>query len=111
MTVDPPEVRRLNGEHVSLRRFRPADEATLLRLVDLHAAGANGHQREMFAASLRAALTLGEVRALVAGLGLDPAAVRQTTDRHWTWATRKPAADGQEGQGPRGDLADRSRER
>src|SRR4051794_16680849 len=31
--------------------LRPADEATLLRLVDLHAAGANGHQREMFAAS------------------------------------------------------------
>ena len=29
MTVDPPEVRRLNGEHVNLRRFRPTDEATV----------------------------------------------------------------------------------
>src|SRR2546423_14706709 len=29
MRVDPPEVRRLNGEHVTLRRFRPADEATV----------------------------------------------------------------------------------
>jgi RimJ/RimL family protein N-acetyltransferase len=29
MTLDPPEVRRLNGEHVNLRRFRPTDEATV----------------------------------------------------------------------------------
>ena len=29
MTVNPPEVRRLNGEHVNLRRFRPTDEATV----------------------------------------------------------------------------------
>ena len=43
----------------------------------------------MFADSLHAALTLDEVRALVAALGFDPAGVRQTTDRHWTWAARK----------------------
>jgi RimJ/RimL family protein N-acetyltransferase len=29
VTPDPPEVRRLNGEHVNLRRFRPTDEATV----------------------------------------------------------------------------------
>jgi ubiquinone/menaquinone biosynthesis C-methylase UbiE len=65
---------------------RPADEATLQALVEQHAAGANAHQRQMFADSLHAALSLEEIRSLVAGLGYDPAAVRQTTDRHWTWA-------------------------
>jgi ubiquinone/menaquinone biosynthesis C-methylase UbiE len=69
--------------------LRPADEATLSALVETYAAGANAHQQQMFADSLRAALTLAEVRALVAGLGLDPSAVRQTTDRHWTWAARR----------------------
>jgi ubiquinone/menaquinone biosynthesis C-methylase UbiE len=69
--------------------LRPGDEVELRHLVDVHAAGANAHQRRMFADSLHAALTLEEMRALVAELGFDPAGVRQTTDRHWTWATRK----------------------
>jgi ubiquinone/menaquinone biosynthesis C-methylase UbiE len=69
--------------------LRPDDAAAVDRLVALHAAGANDHQRQMFADSLRAALTLDEVRALVAPLGFDPASVRQTTDRHWTWVGRK----------------------
>ena len=68
--------------------FRPDEESTLRRLVDLYAAGANAHQQQMLADSLHAALTLGEVRDLVATLGLDPFEVRQTTDRHWTWNTR-----------------------
>jgi ubiquinone/menaquinone biosynthesis C-methylase UbiE len=65
---------------------RPTDEAALQGLVEQHAAGANAHQRQMFADSLHAALSLEEIRALVAGLGYDPSSVRQTTDRHWTWA-------------------------
>jgi ubiquinone/menaquinone biosynthesis C-methylase UbiE len=69
--------------------LRPADRATLDQLVNLHAAGANSHQRQMFADSLHAALTLDEIRAMVAHLGLNPADVTQTTDRHWTWATRR----------------------
>jgi ubiquinone/menaquinone biosynthesis C-methylase UbiE len=69
--------------------LRPADNTAVERLVDLYAAGANDHQKEMFGASLRAALTLDEVRALVAGLGFEPETVRQTTDRHWTWQARK----------------------
>jgi ubiquinone/menaquinone biosynthesis C-methylase UbiE len=69
--------------------MRPADEATLNRLVETYAGDANGHQRKMFAESLHAALTVDEVRALVAALGFDPATVRQTTDRHWTWTARK----------------------
>jgi ubiquinone/menaquinone biosynthesis C-methylase UbiE len=65
--------------------LRPADEAALRRLVAAYAADANEHGREMFAASLHAALTLPEIRGLVSALGCDPDTVRQTTDRHWTW--------------------------
>jgi ubiquinone/menaquinone biosynthesis C-methylase UbiE len=68
--------------------LRPSDAATLERLVDRHAAGANAHQRQMFADSLHAALTLKDVQDIVARLGFDAAGVRQTTDRHWTWAVR-----------------------
>jgi len=74
--------------------LRPDDEATLRHLVDTYAAGANAHQRQMFADSLHAALTLAEVRGLVGALGFDPGTVRQTTDRHWTWTAngrRQPA--------------------
>ena len=76
--------------------LRPDDEATLRRLVELHAAGANAHQQQMFADSLHAALTLAEVRDLVATLGFDPVEVRQTTDRHWTWNTRSRDRKGAE---------------
>jgi ubiquinone/menaquinone biosynthesis C-methylase UbiE len=69
--------------------LRPADEAELTRLVGLYG-GDEAHGRQMFADSLRAALTLEEVRGLVGGLGLGPDDVRRTTDRHWTWLTRRP---------------------
>ncbi|MFO0929972.1 MAG: methyltransferase domain-containing protein [Gemmataceae bacterium] len=71
--------------------LRPDDERMLRELVDLHAAGANDHQRQLFADSLHAALSLAEVRELVGRLGFDPAGVQQTTGRHWTWVARKPA--------------------
>jgi ubiquinone/menaquinone biosynthesis C-methylase UbiE len=69
--------------------LRPADDAAVRRLVALHAGNDNDHQRKMFDDSLRAALTLAEIRDLVATLGFDPTDVRQTSDRHWTWAARK----------------------
>jgi ubiquinone/menaquinone biosynthesis C-methylase UbiE len=68
--------------------LRPADEASLTDLVKTYAGDANAHQQAMFADSLRAALTLREVRDLVSTLGFDPATVRQTTDRHWTWCCK-----------------------
>ncbi|HTK74218.1 MAG TPA: class I SAM-dependent methyltransferase [Gemmataceae bacterium] len=71
--------------------MRPPDDATLNRLVDLYAAGANDHQRKLFADSLHAALTVDEAHALVADLGCEPPIVRATSDRHWTWVARKPA--------------------
>jgi ubiquinone/menaquinone biosynthesis C-methylase UbiE len=74
--------------------LRPDDDATVARLVDAYAAGANRQQRAMFEASLRAALSLDEIGSLVADLGFDPQTVAATSDRHWTWSARKPAKSG-----------------
>jgi ubiquinone/menaquinone biosynthesis C-methylase UbiE len=94
-----PEPRRVLAEMVRLAApggtlfvrdlLRPADRNELERLVGLYAADADERQRQLFADSLHAALTVDEVRALVMGLGYDPANVRQTTDRHWTWVAKK----------------------
>jgi ubiquinone/menaquinone biosynthesis C-methylase UbiE len=73
--------------------LRPADDLTLAHLVRTYTAGANSHQQQMFGDSLHAALTLAEVRNLVAPLGFPPESVRQTSDRHWTWAISPKVAD------------------
>src|ERR1700677_5050443 len=65
--------------------LRPVDEAGVEKLVQLYAADANAHQQKMFADSVRAALTLEEVRFMVENMGFDPADVKQTSDRHWTF--------------------------
>jgi ubiquinone/menaquinone biosynthesis C-methylase UbiE len=70
--------------------FRPRDEAELQRLVALYAASDTASQRALFEASLRAALTADELRALVGPLGLAPSSVTETSDRHWTLAWRAP---------------------
>ncbi len=44
----------------------------------------------MFADSLHAALTLAEVRGIVAKFGFAPDGVQATSDRHWTWTAHKP---------------------
>jgi ubiquinone/menaquinone biosynthesis C-methylase UbiE len=69
--------------------FRPDDAAAVRRLVETYAAGANEQQQQMLADSLRAALTVEEVRQIVTPLGVPPESVRATSDRHWTWAGRK----------------------
>jgi ubiquinone/menaquinone biosynthesis C-methylase UbiE len=69
--------------------LRPKDDAEVGRLVQTYAGDANAHQKAMFGASLRAALTLAEIRELVGKLGFETGTVQQTTDRHWTWAARK----------------------
>jgi ubiquinone/menaquinone biosynthesis C-methylase UbiE len=65
--------------------LRPPNDAVVGNLVFTYAGDANAHQQKMFAESLRAALSLEEIRALVSDLKFDPATVEQTTDRHWTW--------------------------
>ena len=64
---------------------RPADEAELTRLVETYVGDATPYQRKLFSDSLHAALTLEEIRSLVAGLGFERESVRMTSDRHWTW--------------------------
>jgi ubiquinone/menaquinone biosynthesis C-methylase UbiE len=69
--------------------LRPPTLEKLREIVQTYAADANDHQQKMFGDSLHAALTLEEVRDIVRGLGMDPEEVRQTSDRHWTWAARR----------------------
>ena len=65
--------------------LRPKDDAAVHHLVETYAAGANEHQRQLFEASLRAALSLDEIRGIVTQLGYKADRVQQTSDRHWTW--------------------------
>jgi ubiquinone/menaquinone biosynthesis C-methylase UbiE len=79
---------------------RPGDSVQIERLAERYAtppegnrASADGEvtamharQRALFVASLHAALTVDEVRAMIAPLGVPGAAVRMTSDRHWTLA-------------------------
>ena len=69
--------------------LRPPGDEIVRRLVLTYAGGSNTHQQKMFEESLRAALSLEEIRALVSGLNFDPATIQQTTDRHWTWRATK----------------------
>ena len=94
-----PEPREALAEAVRVTRpggllffrdlFRPDDLDTLNRLVTLHTVGSSEDQRQLFAQSLHAALTVAEMQDLVASLGFAPATVAATSDRHWTWSARK----------------------
>jgi len=66
--------------------LRPENDEQLRQIVETYAAGANDHQQQMFADSLHAALSLTEIRSLIASLGFAADTVQQTTDRHWTWS-------------------------
>ncbi len=69
--------------------LRPDTESELARLVSLYAGDATDYQRKLFADSLRAALTVDEVRDIVGALGYAADTVTVTSDRHWTWAVRR----------------------
>ncbi len=69
--------------------LRPVNEAQLDWLVTTHAPGANAHQKAMLSDSLRASLTLDEIRETVRDLGYSPESVQQTSDRHWTWSDQR----------------------
>ncbi len=68
---------------------RPQSDEAVAGLVQSHAAEEAEQARQMFEASLRAALTLGEICDIVQNLGLDPSTAKATSDRHWTWSVRK----------------------
>lgn len=73
---------------------RPETDEEVRALVATYAAGESERQRALFDASLRAAFTLDEVRAIARAHGVPEGAVTATSDRHWTLAWRadkKPA--------------------
>jgi ubiquinone/menaquinone biosynthesis C-methylase UbiE len=72
--------------------LRPADNASVDRLVGTYARNANEHQRQLFDQSLRAALSLDEAKDLAAAAGLPRESIKQTSDRHWTLSARKGCA-------------------
>ncbi len=89
------EIARVAGRWIFVRDLmRPATNADVIRLVAMYAGNESDHAKQMFDDSLRAALSLEEIRQWVAGIGFDPASVRATTDRHWTWATKVAPATG-----------------
>jgi ubiquinone/menaquinone biosynthesis C-methylase UbiE len=104
-----PEPKDALGEMVRLTKaggflfvrdlYRPKSEDEISRLLGSYAGdpakldddGKRRYprQRELFAASLRAALTLEEIQALAQSLGIPPARVSMSSDRHWTLAWQK----------------------
>ena len=69
--------------------LRPEDNEQVTRLVAAYVGQESDRARQMFKDSLRAALSLDEIRALVRELGFEAATVQATSDRHWTWVARK----------------------
>lgn len=78
---------------------RPIDDRETDRLVTLYGGVAPSdpakqesfeHQRDLFRASLKAALTVPEVAELAAETGMSSASIQMTSDRHWTLVFRKP---------------------
>jgi ubiquinone/menaquinone biosynthesis C-methylase UbiE len=66
--------------------FRPQTPVEVDRLVNAYAAGATAHQRQLLGDSLRAALTLDEVRGAIRDLPFAQVSLMATSDRHWTLA-------------------------
>ena len=71
--------------------MRPEDKETLEELVVAYTGKESEYSQKLFRDSLHAALSLDEIRELVASLGFDPDSVKATSDRHWTWTAVKLA--------------------
>ena len=63
---------------------RPQSETDLAAIAEKYSAGWSPLQRRLYMDSLRAALSLDEVRDYAAGAGLRGVRVEQITDRHWS---------------------------
>jgi ubiquinone/menaquinone biosynthesis C-methylase UbiE len=77
-------ITRRGGSILIRDLVRPASEAALEQILAKHAAQTSPLQRTLFADSLRAALTLDEVRQALDECGLADVGVAQITDRHWS---------------------------
>lgn len=66
---------------------RPASEAHLAEITEKYSSGWSPVQRRLYEDSLRAALSLEEVRSYAAAAGLRGVGIEQITDRHWSLET------------------------
>ena len=69
--------------------MRPENDEQARALVELHAKDASPNQRELFHASLHAALTAAELRELASHCGLEDAEVVVDSDRHMSLQLRR----------------------
>lgn len=69
--------------------YRPDSIEAIEELVQRIVSQETAAAQTLFRDSLRAALTLQEIRQLVATHGFDPQDVTMTSDRHWTWDSRR----------------------
>ena len=69
--------------------MRPESDEQVKQLVQMYAGDENEHSQQMFDDSLRAALSLDEIRDLVEHVGFPGESVVASSDRHWTWALKK----------------------
>jgi ubiquinone/menaquinone biosynthesis C-methylase UbiE len=76
-------IARTNGAILIKDLHRPASSAQHQDLVARYASDCSPRQRELFSDSLRAALTVDEVKDMCALAGLSGVTVRRTSDRHW----------------------------
>ena len=70
---------------------RPEHREEVARLVRMYAVQETPAARQLFEASLNAALTLEEIQSLALGLGLPAGCITMTSDRHWTLIWQPPA--------------------
>jgi 2-polyprenyl-3-methyl-5-hydroxy-6-metoxy-1,4-benzoquinol methylase len=79
------------GGYIFVRDLcRPASLDAIEELVARVTGRETSEAQQMFRQSLQAALNLDEMRSLVVQHGLPAEDVRETSDRHWTWCSRKP---------------------
>ena len=64
--------------------LRPESDERVEEIVATYAGDENDHQQQLFRQSLHAALTTGEMSALMESLRWPEETVQQTSDRHWT---------------------------
>lgn len=80
------------GGRIFVRDLYRPDSMTLVEsLVQTYTANETPYNQQLFRQSLCAALTLEEIRQMVAELGFDPETVQMTSDRHWTWSAVVPS--------------------
>jgi ubiquinone/menaquinone biosynthesis C-methylase UbiE len=85
------EIKRLvrpGGAMLIRDLIRPTSDAIVDQLVVKFGGEYDAHQQQLFSDSLKAALTLAEVQALIDRVGLGQVKLTQSSDLHWTIARK-----------------------